>query len=224
MKNNEIKSFINVTIFITALVWAATFALSNQEGLSIENSRWLFTATTISAAFWVCFFKWLWKWSPFKFLMFRPNLNGTWIGEFASTWKNENQRTEPPGHFVLVIRQSFFSISIIVFTEKSKTESHTEVLTFDKDRGKKTLSYFFEQKNNASIAPDTRDGAAELHLSETGKKPCLEGGFWTKQGTRGAVSVYKVSNSPIESFKDARKSWPVSETWAKVNSQSILPD
>jgi hypothetical protein len=219
MNQKEIQKFVTGSVVIGVLVWLTFYGFLNFEVLSLESMKYMNLGVSASTLFWVSYFKWMWKWPYSRKLLYRPNLNGTWLGEFDSDWKNSLGQVNPPKRFVLVIRQHWFSISIRAFTNLQKTESYVETLIFDDEVGKKLLAYLFSEKRSQSGDHGSRQGAAELDLIEDGSERFLEGHFWTQAGTRGYIRVNQASCSQhLESFEQAEVNWINHESWALVRS------
>lgn len=219
MKHNEIKKFVYITVGLTTFFWLIIAQLiSGVPFFSYESLRALNVSTAIVAVIWAGYFSQAWKW-PYvrKLIFYRPNLNGTWIGEFKSDWKDAQGQGVPPGRFVLVVRQSFFSISIRAYSEKQKTVSYVESLVLDDGRGTKLLAYLYDEKRSAAVEHSPRQGAAELDLIETGSYQILEGEFWTLTRTTGFVRVKQAApDLHVESFDQAVDLWRDQERWASV--------
>lgn len=217
MKPKEVKLFVYLTIGFAATIWGIVLFFSGAPPISYESLKALNGSTAAVAIIWALYFGWGWKWPYLRKLLYRPNLNGTWIGEFKSDWKDKNGNGIPPGRFVLVIRQSFFSISIRAYSEKQKTLSYVESLVLDDERGTKLLAYLYAEKRTTSVDHGARQGAAELDVIEESNRRTLEGDFWTHTGTTGFVRVRQSSAElHVESFEQAARQWGEPDQWASV--------
>lgn len=217
MKSNEVKVFVYVTIALTSLFWGGALIVGGYSLLSYASLKALNATAAIIAILWAMYFTWGWRCSYVKRLIFRPDLNGSWIGEFRSDWRDVTGNGILPGPFVLVVRQSFFSISIRAYTQKQKTFSYVESLVLDGERGTKFLAYLYSEKRSASVEHGTRQGAADLELVEEAGRRILEGDFWTHGRTTGFVRVKQASEDLyVESFDQAIGRWPEQGQWASV--------
>lgn len=208
MSQAEIKIFAALSIIIGAGIWFVLFILNGFEVTSFESLKSINIGISASSLFWFGYFNWAWKWEYVRRLLYRPDVNGTWLGEFTSDWKNEHGIENPPRKFVLVIRQNWFSISIRAFTDRQKTESYVETLIFDDSKGVKLLAYLFSEKRVGAGDHGPRQGAAELDLIEDDCAKYLEGHFWTQAGTRGYIKVKRASsNEFMASFDQANGKW-----------------
>jgi hypothetical protein len=221
MKSNEVKILVYTTIVLAGLLWGGILLVGRMPLISYESLKALnMTAVTI-AGLWAMYFTWGWRWPYVRRIIFRPDLNGSWIGEFWSDWKDPTGNGIPPGLFVLVVRQSFFTISIRAYTEKQKTLSYVESLVLDGERGTKILGYLYSEKRVRSGEHNGRQGAADLELVEETNRRILEGDFWTHSGTTGFVRVAQASpNYHVESFDQATTQWPIKELWATVQCEN----
>lgn len=218
MSQMEIKIFTALSIGIGAVIWLAGFVLNNFKVVSFESLKSINLGISMAAVFWFGYFKWVWKWPYFRKILYRPNVNGTWLGEFKSDWKNDKGLENPPKKFVLVIRQHWLSISIRAFTDLQKTESYVETLIFDDSKGVKLIAYLFSEKRVGAGDHGSRQGAAELDLIEDGSKKYLEGHFWTQAGTRGYIKVKQAcSHEFMASFDQANRKWQAASSWESLN-------
>lgn len=221
MNQTEVKVFATGSILIGAFVWVIPFLFKGFEVISLESLKYINLGVTVAGLFWFSYFRWAWKWDYVRKLLYRPNLNGTWLGQFESDWTNEQGQVNPPKKFVLVIRQHWFTISVRAFTHIQKTESYVETLMLDGNRGTKILAYLFSEKRSRTGEHGPRQGAAELDLVETGIDNLLEGHFWTQAGTRGYIRVKHVSSSEhMDSFKQAEGTWPDSGSWESIQGSN----
>ncbi|EHZ2908330.1 hypothetical protein K5N86_004194 [Vibrio parahaemolyticus] len=217
MNQTEVKVFSAGSIFIGATFWVVPFFLNGFEVLSLDSLKYLNLGVTMAGLFWFFYFKWAWKWNFLRNILYRPNLNGTWLGEFESDWTNELGEVNPPKRFVLVIRQHWFTISVRAFTSLQKTESYVETLMIDDNKGAKLLAYLFSEKRAGVGEHGPRQGAAELDLVEASAKKILEGHFWTQAGTRGYIRVKQISDSVhMDSFEQAESKWSDNDHWKSV--------
>ena len=105
MNQTEVKIFVTGSILIGVIVWLISFGVNRFEVFSLDSLKYINLGITAAGLFWFSYFKWAWKWNYLRKLLYRPNLNGTWLGAFESDWENEEGEVNPPKRFVLVIRQ-----------------------------------------------------------------------------------------------------------------------
>jgi hypothetical protein len=144
MKPSEVKLFVFVTIGLAGLFWGGAFYFFSSASLfSYESLKLLNASAAVVGIMWAGYFAWGWRWRYVRKLIYRPDLNGAWIGEFRSDWKDAQGKGVSPGRFVFVVRQTFFSISIRAYSEKQKTVSYVESLVLNNERGTKLLAYLY---------------------------------------------------------------------------------
>lgn len=217
MNQSHIKIFIGVTLFLAFLVWLTSYFFQGFDIISFSSLKSFFASFSFVSLFWLVYFKWAWRWPYLRKIMYKPDLGGTWLGHFESNWKNPKGYKNPPKKFVLVVRQSWLSVSIRAFTENQKTHSYIESFIFDEDKGSKILAYLYSEKESRSEY-SSRQGAAELELSEGGATRVLEGHFWTISGTQGFVRVkFVCPNEKVESIQIAIEKWSNPKDWEKLN-------
>jgi len=216
MNEVHLKKITAITLTLGAIVWLILYFIQGFEPISFSSLKSLFSGFTFIGLFWAIYFRWAWKWPYMRNILYKPNINGTWLGHFKSNWRDDNGNLQPQKKFVLVIRQTWLTLSIKAFTEIQKTNSHIESLIFDDSKGTKILAYLFSEKDNTSDG-DLRKGAAELDLAEGDDLKILEGNFWTLAGTNGFVRVSCASSKEqVDSFQMANVSWGNENSWVKI--------
>lgn len=223
MTNTHFKIITYTTIFLVISIWSICFSLEEFNVYSFDSFKAISLAITSSIIFWFFFFNWGWKWPYLKRLLYKPNINGTWIGEFKSDWKDENGNERPPGKFVMVIRQTWLSFSIRAFTELQKTQSYVEALIFDGSKGTKYFAYFYSGQRSTFEDHATKQGAAQIDVQESASNRTLEGDFWTCAGTTGFIKVRQVSSTDfVESFSQACELWEDTDMWTNISDHSRI--
>jgi hypothetical protein len=157
--------------------------------------------TSILTFWWLFYFKYGWKLPIVKWIIFRVNLNGTWFGKYQS-FDSKNQ--EYRGEIGIRIKQNFLTISLKSFTRKFDNYSYSEDIRHDEKSGAYGVVYVYSQKENSVIDTYQRNGTSELMLKEVGDKLYLEGTFWTVHGTKGKLSVRRITEKQIDTFEEAK--------------------
>ena len=215
MKEEELKKFIGYTASISVLIWIAINVFFQIALLTFDSFQNLGTAVSIVSAFWLFYFRWGWKWIPFKYLFFKPDLNGTWIGSYETDGRNEKGQRVPIGEISLTIRQNFLFIHITSFTDKYVAYSYAENLFLDTNRGIQKLVYLYSQNRVNPGAEGDRQGATELSIF--GIPPFeLSGNFWTNAKSNGFLKIRRVSKKHISSFSEAKSQWPEKQDWKAI--------
>ncbi len=190
-----------VRVGILVAIWAAVLYIS-KTGLAIswDSVKQLPVVVTVYAILSYIFTKWLWR-APLLqgWLVPFPNLQGTWQGEIKSTWRDPKTDQElPPLPVILVIKQSFLSISCAMHTRESESYSTAAQLSRDED-GTLRLSFNYTNRPRATVRDRIaiHDGAAILRIVG-GPRPLLEGEYWTSRRTTGDISVKFRSRALLE--------------------------
>jgi len=213
----ELKRFITYTVVISVLIWTAIIAYLRINPITSDSFQYLGTVVSIVITIWLFYFRWGWKWIPFKYLFSKPNLNGTWIGSYETDGLNEKGQRVPVGEICLTIRQNFLFIHVTSFTEKHVAHSYAENLLLDDSRGIQKLIYLYSQNRTNPGTEGDRQGAAELSIFGT---PPLElsGNFWTNAKSNGFFKISWVSKKQVSSFSEAKKAWPKKQDWKTIST------
>src|SRR5882724_6668944 len=126
MKNIKEETLLWVQLGSFVAIWVAIL-YATGTGLTInwEAIKKLPDVVTVYVVLSFLFTKWLWRLPIFQgWLVPFPDLQGTWQGELKSTWKNPaTDQNIAPVPIVLVIRQTFSSISGVLYTHESDSYS-----------------------------------------------------------------------------------------------------
>lgn len=204
MKNIRKEIFVWIQLIAFVIIWAAVL-LASETTLEIgwEAIKKLPNVVTIYVLLALVFTNWAWRLSIFKkWLVPLPDLQGTWKGTLESTWIDPatNQKI-PPKDVTLVIKQTFSSISCVMYTDESDSFSNTAQINEDDDSGIFRLSYNYTNRSRANVRDRSaiHDGAAILKVITEPEK-VLKGEYWTSRKTTGDISVKFISKKPAESF------------------------
>ncbi len=206
MKNikQEVVTWIQLITFIA--IWVALILWSTKElSISWEAFKLLPEVVTIYTVLHVIFITWGWRLPSLQgWLVPFPNLEGTWQGTLQTTWQNpETGVTPPPIPMVLVIKQTFESISCVLYTKESSSYSTAALLSEEDDSGIKRLSYVYTNtpELTARGRSPIHDGAAILRIITTPERS-LQGEYWTNRKTTGTISLKFRSKKRLEGFPE----------------------
>lgn len=224
MDRGEVKLVIRISLYICAAFLLMVIYFNKFELYSLETLKYLNIGIALSASFWASYFKFLWKVPFFNQILYRPNLNGTWLGEFQSDWKDKNGNINPPKPFVLVIRQNWNTVSINAFSDLQKTESYSENFVISKDKGSEVLTYLFREKLIRIGEKGKRQGAAEVEIFKSMGEDIIDGHFWTYGKTCGYIKVMRASKrEKVESFESAINKWN-NNKWVTIGKTATNED
>jgi SMODS-associating 2TM, beta-strand rich effector domain len=206
MESIKKEILIYFSLGLMLLIWVIVLRVSGTPlSINWEAIKKLPDVVTI---FWIVSFvftKWLWRisWLGGWIVQF-PYLQGTWKGELQSTWKNpETGKVILPLPMILVIRQTFSTISCTMFTKESVSDSRAAQLAKGEKTGAISLSYNYTNRSLATIRERSpiHDGAAHLRVVTLPSR-MLEGEYWTGRCTTGLMKLHFSSHQLLESFPD----------------------
>ncbi len=206
MKN--IKKDLLAWISIVAIVglWIGVLYFTNTPlAINQESLKKLPEVVSLYVIGAFVFTQWLWKWRIFQgWLVPYPNLNGTWEGTLASTWKSPETNQDPePIKALLVVKQSFSRISCVVLTEESESFSTAAQIDEDDDSGILRLSYTYVNKPRAMVRERSQIhyGAAIVKIVKEPEK-LLDGQYWTDRKTTGEMEFSFRTSKRLQNFSE----------------------
>lgn len=199
MKNLKTKAFIYLLVVPSVLVWAILlyrFDINMRNISSIgeawEALRLIPPVITIDLIAWWIFVKWAWKFRMFQgWLVPFPVLTGTWEGELRSTWVDSATSKPPdPIPVVLVIKQSFLTISATMHSHDMESRSFAAEFLIDRDTGSKRLVYTYTSTPKVALRNKSRvhDGTALLTIKDEPERK-LDGEYWTNRESTGDINL-----------------------------------
>ena len=187
MRNH--RAYIQIIAGIVALIFTI---LLWKSGITPEV-KWLrgySIAVLLVIVLWGAWDRWLWRASVFQRMQFvPPRISGTWKGELRSYWTDPDTKARPPKKDAyLVIKQTFSSVSVMLLTDESQSQSQSVLAKATKING---LSYLYlnEPEMAADEGSHMHRGAAMFRLSDT-PVAMLRGRYWTDRETKGEL-VFK---------------------------------
>jgi len=201
MTKKDFDSIMRITAYLTIISAAAYISLTNSTFNLVTVSRSASSAFTIVSVFWWFYFKWGWKLKIFSWILYRPNLNGTWSGTLESDFMKDGVRI-PIKQFHIVVRHSFLTLHVKTYTESYTGVSYVEAIKFKEAVGLKKLVYLYRQETSQNLESASQLGGAELELLGPDLKR-LAGKYWTNTKTQGEIKLEFVSDKQVDSFEDA---------------------
>lgn len=170
------------------------------------------TSLALTSGFFLIFCKWGWKISVLPSLLGRPVLEGIWIGELVSNYRDSSGESIPPIKMVFVIRQTYLTLSIQSFSAVQSGSSEVEAILSNPKTGSLRLTYIFELRNPYMGEVRLIKGVGDLSIVS---KSLLKGGYWTSSPSNGELKLKRVSNTSknFTSFDDVRTRWNSDRDW-----------
>lgn len=199
MKNIHKEILIWVQLGTFVIIWVVVLFFSGSDlKMGWEAIKKLPDAITIYVLLVLIFTNWAWRLPIFRgWLVPFPDLQGTWKGEIKSTWIDPATKSKILSKDItLVIKQTFSSISCVMYTDESESVSNTAEINENDESGIFRLSYNYTNRPKANVRDRSaiHDGAAILKvIIEPEKK--LEGEYWTSRKTTGDICVKFISKN-----------------------------
>lgn len=203
MKNirREFATWVQVAVFL--FVWASILYASGVElRINFEALKKLPEAIAVCGVLQLVFTSWLWKMPLFQgWLVPLPNLQGTWEGTLESTWIDPRTGQPLAIPILLVVRQSFSSISCAMLSRESSSFSNAAQITAEEETEVLRLSYNYTNRPKAAVRDRSQmhDGAAILRII-TVPQLALEGEYWTDRKTTGDIHLSFRSRKLVDRF------------------------
>lgn len=167
-------------------------------------------ATTVMLVYGVMllFAYYLWPWRIFRgWLVKRPDLRGSWKATLHSDWidRDTGQRV-PPIEAYTIFRQTLATLSMRLFTEKSRSSLVAYAINTETDG---LFEFFAIYRNHPRIEYQGKQssihhGALLIEVHEV-RPQRLEGHYWTDRETRGTIVLERKGNAHFSSFEEARR-------------------
>ena len=208
MESIKKEVLIYLMLGLMLLIWVGVLqATGTPLSINWEAINKLRDVVTIFVIVSFFFTRWMWRWKIFTYkgwLVQVPNIQGTWAGDLQSTWKDPTtDRVIPPLRMILVIRQTFSTVSCTLFTKESESFSRAAQIAVEEETGLVTLSYNYTNRSKADIRHRSpiHDGAAHLRVVTIPSR-MLEGEYWTGRCTTGTMKLQFQTEELLEAFPD----------------------
>jgi len=194
------SGWARVTIALFAAFAALFSFLSAQVELG-QQGRFAYLGVAASAAVLVLLAidRWAWRWPVFRSVLRRPDLNGTWEIELASS-----HEAAPPKTAYLVIHQTFSTITVEALTDLGRSCSDAASLAKRGPRWFLAYAYRAEPEVLGRKGNEPHRGAAEL-LVESQPLLRFDGGYWTDRETTGQIRAVGWTRQHCGSFASAER-------------------
>lgn len=204
VKNLNVKVFIYFLLIISIFVGSIILYLTETKVTGLWDAvKQLPKIVFVDLILWCLFVRWAWKWRIFQnWLVPFPSLEGTWEGTLGSTWKDpQTEQIFEPIPAILVIKQSFTSISCKMYTQEMKSKSYSAQFLIDPESNSKKMSYTY----TSTPKPGVRDrspihnGTVLLDIIESPSR-ILSGEYWTSRSSAGDINLKFKCKELLQSF------------------------
>lgn len=204
MKNIRREAAICLQLSGFVVIWVLVLLISGLElRINWEALKKFPEVFTIYSGFHLAFISWAWRLSFFHgWLVPLPDLQGTWAGTAQSTWADPaTDERRPPFPVLLVIRQSFTSVSCVLYSKESSSFSSAAQIIGEEDSLPPRLSFTYSNRPKATIRDRSQmhDGAAILRIVKASPR-VLEGEYWTDRKTTGDLHLLFRSKNLSDHF------------------------
>jgi hypothetical protein len=179
------KTRIQVVAALVVLVFAVGI-WSTGGGAKLQWLRFYSGAVLVAVAALGAWDRFLWHVRLSQRLKAVPrDIRGTWKGTLTSHWIDPKTGISPePKPAYLVVRQSFTSVSVMMFTDESRSRSSlSDVSTGDELL---SLDYMYFNRPDNSIEDRSRRHSGSTALDVIGNPVNrMSGHYWTDRDTRG---------------------------------------
>lgn len=204
MKNirKEVAIYIQLVSFV--VIWIFVLIASGVDlRINWEAVKKLPEVVSIYYGLQLLFTLWAWRLALFQgWLVPFPDLEGTWAGTVQSTWPDPGTKeVKPPVPIIIVIKQSFSSISCVMYSQESTSFSSAAQIVGEEDGLPVRLCFNYSNRPKASVRErsEMHDGAAILRIVGAPER-VLEGEYWTDRKTTGDLQVLFRSKKLVDRF------------------------
>lgn len=150
------------------------------------------------------FDRWGWRWPVLRRLVGQPDLEGTWIGEIRSAWVNPLTGLQiGPIRAALVIRQTFTTLTVTLYTKESQSVTTAASLLEEPD-GRFAVTGIYRNDPRLSVQGRSRPHFGGLRLQAVGTgEDRLVGSYWTDRCTSGEMEFRFVERARARDFEAA---------------------
>jgi hypothetical protein len=190
----RIAMFLSAAIALVA-VWVTT------RKFDLTYTKAIVSASSVVIMGLLGFDSWAWRFWPFRLIVRKPILHGTWKMEQRTSYE---PRADETMEAYLVIDQAFSGIrQIRGLYEISRSHSLTADLAMDRSHCR--VSFIFRSEAG-TMHRDGNPPSRGASVLQIGRLPSLhlEGDYWMERGTKGSVKSVGYSRKLYGTFESAR--------------------
>jgi SMODS-associating 2TM, beta-strand rich effector domain len=197
------KARLRLAAYLVTGIWFLALLVTGVH-LSGVWTRVVTSAPLIVLILFAIFDNWLWHFRWIRRVVHRPLLAGTWKGQLVSLRTSaagtEESHTLP---VLLVIRQTYLTLSITMISAESKSRSIGALLQRNTNDDFTTF-YHYDNVPALEYRHESPRHAGSATLDIAGLTPTsLNGEYWTDRRSRGHFKVNKISTKRFGSWTDA---------------------
>jgi SMODS-associating 2TM, beta-strand rich effector domain len=203
------NGFVRVAVTIALYVFAATLIITGQPFNSTLRIAGAASSGVPLAL--LAFESWGWRLRIIQRIPFHPvpELRGTWKGELKSSFPTAEGSDREPIETYIVVRQSFFRISVRQFSSQSSSKLVSGSICSDPD-GVKYLHAVYQNEPDIphrEVSPIHH--GAFTYVIEGRPVTRLRGKYWTDRKTIGHTLFDQRVAKECHSFDEARAAFTV---------------
>lgn len=186
---------VTLIFAIAAMVIAILILAIRHETLEASPISTLIQSVSLSVTIVTIIFfgisKIRWAWNFPAWIMSREVVHGVWHG---AIWTNHDSRAGEPEReieIILVIQQTYLTLSISSHTARQDGESIIEAILRNAKTDATELRYIFELRRQYESENKLTSGSGHLKLLENGTR--LKGHYFTDSPTQGRIELTLVS-------------------------------
>ena len=199
------RTAVQVIAGVVVLVFAIGIWASGDQ-VHVAWLRFFSVAVFVATAVLIIWERFLWRLSLPQRLRFAPrHIAGTWKGTLTSFWIDPATGKPPDKKTVyLVVRQTAYSVSMILLTDESKSVSDLAVVSGSD--GTCSLDYMYLNQPESRFEHRSHIHHGSTSLNITGLPPTrLKGRYWTDRDSKGELDFVERSNHTAEDYNEATR-------------------
>jgi hypothetical protein len=190
----RIAIFLSAAIALVA-VWVVT------GKFDLTYTKAIVSASSIVIIGLLAFDSWAWRFWPFRLIVRKPMLHGTWKMEQRTSYEARAHETIEA---YLVIDQAFSGIRQIRGLYQI-SNSHSLTADLPVDRSQCALSFIFRTEAG-TMYRDGNPPSRGASVLQVGRRPRLhlQGDYWMERGTKGSIKSVGYSRKLYGTFASAQ--------------------
>ena len=205
------KTHLTTILLFAAVTWGILLVVVSGVAVSISWLKPLSTVTGILLFLLGIFDLWLWRMPVLQgWFVKRPVIRGTWQATLRSTWVDPSTgKVIEPVEGFMVIRQTYSSLSLRLFTSESSSELIGADFNTSSDGTMRIAGvYRNEPRQLLRQSSPIHYGAILLDI-EGRPATCLRGHYWTDRNTSGEIELNNRRNKIFHNYETARRNMVV---------------